>query len=131
MARDQAEAARRQAAPLDLLRRYVPLNLDEFIDLRRGGIEDTSGHDHRTCPGYVNEHNDHCLEYLFVDRRFEEIVRGAAAARQLKTKLAQAEQIATTAGTGGGRYSVRRSIGKRADGTPDRRQVIAVRAAFD
>ena len=61
--------------------------------------------------------------------RRRRLLAGAAAARRLKAELAQAEQIATAAGTGGDRYSVRRAIGKRADGTPDRQQVIAVRAA--
>jgi len=132
VAREQADAARRRAAPLDLLRRYVRERRGEFVDLRRGGIEDTSGHDHRACPGYVNTHKDNRLEYLFSDWQFEQVVGGASAARLLKAELAAQGHIATEAGTGGDRYSVRRRIGTRADGTPDRRQAIAVRAcAFD
>jgi hypothetical protein len=129
VAREHGEAAQWQATPLDLLRDHVRQNLDEFVDLRRGGIEDTSGHDHRARPGYINEHEKHGLELLFSDQRFQEIVGGAAAARRLKAELAQTGQIATAAGASGDRYSVRRTIGKRADGTPDRQQVIAVRAA--
>ena len=72
------------------------------------------------------------LEFLFFYWWFERIVGGAAAARRLEAELAQAEQIATAAGAGGGCYSVRRAIGKHADGTLDRRQAIVVRAAaFD
>ncbi len=129
VAHDQTDAVRRQVAPLDLLRRYVRDNLGEFVDLRRGGIEDTSGHDHRACTGYINEHKDHGLEFLFSDWRFEQIVGGAAAARRLKAELAGHGWLDTAAGTGGDRYSVRRTIGKGADGKGHREQVIAVRAA--
>jgi uncharacterized protein DUF927 len=132
VAREQADVARWRAAPLDLLRDYVRQNLDEFIDLRRGVIADTSGHDHRACPGYINEHEKHGLEFLFSDQRFEEIAGGAAAARRLKAELAGHGWLDTAAGTGGDRYSVRRTIGKGADGKGHREQVVAVRAAaFD
>jgi hypothetical protein len=60
----QAGAARWQAAPLDSLRQYVRENCSGFVDLRRGGIEDISTHDHRACPGYVNEHEDHGVTLL-------------------------------------------------------------------
>ena len=129
VAREQAEAGRRPAAPLELPREHVLQNRGEFVDLRRGGIDTTSGHDRRACPGYLNEHEKHGLEFLFSDQRFEEIAGGAAAARRLKAELAGHGWLDTAAGMGGDRYSVRRSIGKRADGTLDRRQVIAVRAA--
>ena len=98
------------------------------MDLRRGGIKDISRHAHRACPGYINEHKDHGLEFLFSDQRFEEIVSGAAAARRLKAELAGHGWL----DTGGDRYSVRRTIGKGADGKGHREQVVAVRAAaFD
>ncbi len=132
VARDQAAAALRQAAPLDSLRQYVRENCSAFVDLRRGGIEDISTHDHRACPGYVHQHEDNGLEYLFSDRRFEQVVGGAAAAKRLKAELAKRGWLDTAAGTGGDRYSVRRTIGKGADGKGHREQVIAVRAAaFD
>jgi hypothetical protein len=131
VARDQAGAARRQAAPLDSLRQYVRENRSGFVDLRRGGIEDTSTHDHRACLGYVHQHQDHGLEYLFSDRRFEWVV-GGAAARRLKEELAGRGLLATAAGAGSDRYSVRRTIGKGPDGKARREQVVAVRAAaFD
>ena len=129
VAREQAEAARWRAAPLDLLRDYVRLCQDKFIDLRRGGIKDISKHDHCACPGYINEHEKHGLELLFSDQRFEEIAGGAAAARRLKAELAGHGQLDTAAGAGGDRYSVRRTIGKGADGKGHREQVVAVRAA--
>ena len=107
-------------------------NCSAFVDLRRGGIENTSAHDHRACPGYVHQHEDHGLEYLFSDRRFEQVVGGAAAAKRLKADLAGRGWLATAAGTGSDRYSVRRTIGKGADGKARREQVVAVRAAaFD
>jgi hypothetical protein len=69
-----------------------------------------------------------CLEFLFSDWRFEQIVGGAAVARRLKVELAGHGWL----DTGGDRYSVRRTIGKGADGKGHREQVIAVRAAaFD
>jgi putative DNA primase/helicase len=132
IAREQADAARQLTAPLELLRQYVRQHRDEFVDLRRAGIENTSEHDHRTCPGYLNQHKSRGLEYLFSDWRFAQLVGGPLAAKRLKAELAQAGLIATAAGTGTDRYSVRRCIGKKADGTPDRVQVVAVRAvAFD
>ena len=132
MARDQAAAARWQAAPLDSLRQYVRENCSGFVDLRRGGIENTSRHDHRACPGYIHQHENNRYEYLFSDRRLEQVVGGAAAARRLKADLAERGLLAIAAGAGGDRYSVRRTIGKGADGKAHREQVGAVRtAAFD
>ena len=132
VARDQAAAARWQAAPLDLLRQYVRENSSGFVDLRRGGIGDTSTHDHRACPGYIHQHEDHGLEYLFPDRRFERIVGGAVEAKRLKAELAGRGLLAIAVGTGSDRYSVRRTIGKGADGKARREQVVVVRAAaFD
>ena len=94
-----------------------------------GEFADAAGHDHRACPGYVHQHENIGLEYLFSDRRFEGVVGGAAAARRLKAELAGRGMLATAAGTGSDRYSVRRSIGKGADGKARREQVVAVRAA--
>ena len=83
-----------------------------------------------TCPGYIHKHEDDGLEYLFSDGRFEQVVGGAAAARRLKAELARRGWLATAAGSD--RYSVRRTIGKGADGKARREQVVAVRAAvFD
>ena len=129
VARDQTAAARWQAAPLDLLRQYVRQNLDAFVDLWRGGIEDISTHDHRACPGYLHRHEDHGLEYLFSDRQFEQVVGGTAAARRLKADLYGRGWLATAAGAGSDRYSVRRRIGTGTDGKGHREQVVAVRAA--
>src|SRR3712207_7468272 len=55
VARDQGGAARRQAAPLDSLRRYVRENRGAFVDLRRGGIADAVGHDHRRSEEHTSE----------------------------------------------------------------------------
>jgi hypothetical protein len=126
---DRADAVRRQAAPLDLPRRHVRDNLGEFIDLRQRRVEDTSGHDHHACPGYLREHKDHGLEYLFAERQFERIVAGAPVARRLKGEPAGRSLINTAPGVSGDRCSVKPTIGKRADGTLDRQQVVAVRAA--
>jgi hypothetical protein len=103
--------------------------LHAFVDLLRGGIEDTSSHDHRACPGYVHQHEHDGLEYFFSDRRFEQVVGGAAAARRLKADLYGRGWLATAAGAGSDRYSVRRRIGKGGDGKARREQVVAVRAA--
>ena len=132
VARDEGGAARWQTAPLDSLRQYVRENRSGFVDLRRGGIGDTSTHDHRACPGYIHQHEDHGLEYLFPDRRFERIVGGAVEAKRLKAELAGRGLLAIAVGTGSDRYSVRRTIGKGADGKARREQVVVVRAAaFD
>ena len=132
VAREQVGVALWQAAPLDSLRQYVRGNCSAFVDLRRGGIGNTSGHDHRACPGYLHQHEDHGLEYLFSDRRFEQVVGAAAAAKRLKADLAGRGLLATAAGAGSDRYSVRRRIGTGTDGKGHREQVVAVRAtAFD
>jgi hypothetical protein len=100
-----------------------------FVDLRQGGIRDTSGHDHDTCPGYLNHHKMNGLEYLFSDRKFEEVAGGPAHAKRLKEELAREGRIAVEAGGGGvARCSVPRMIGRTAKGKLDRRQVIAIRA---
>ena len=55
-----------------------------------------------------------------------------AAAKRLKTDLAGRGMLDTAIGSGSDRYSVRRRIGKGADGKGHREQVVAVRAAaFD
>jgi len=75
---------------------------------------------------------DNGIEYLFSDRQFERVVGGAAAARRLKADLAGRGLLDTAAGTGSDRFSVRRTVGKGADGKARREQVVAVRAAaFD
>ncbi len=66
---------------------------------------------------------------MFSDRRFEQVVGGAAAARRLKAELAGRRMLDTAAGSGSDRFSVRRTIGKGADGKARREQVVAVRAA--
>ncbi len=69
---------------------------------------------------------------MFSDCRFEQVVGGAAAARRLKADLAGRGLLATAAGSGSDRYSVRRTVGKGAGGKARREQVVAVRAAtFD
>ncbi len=69
---------------------------------------------------------------MYSDRRFEQVVGGAVAARRLKADLYGRGLLATAAGAGSDRYSVRRTIGKGTDGKARREQVVAVRAAaFD
>ena len=103
-------------------------NCSGFVDLRRGGIENISTHDHHTCPGYINTRKDHGLEYSFSDRRFEQVVGGAAAAKRLKVELAGRGWLAA-ASAGSDRYTIRRTIGKGAEGKARREQIVAVRAA--
>ncbi len=69
---------------------------------------------------------------MYSDRRFEQVVGAAAAARRLKADLAGRGWLATAAGSGGDRFSVKRTVGTGADGKARREQVVAVRAAaFD
>ena len=77
------------------------------------------------------------VQYIMKPSRLEEypsgstkeIAGGAAAARRLKAELAKRGWLDTAAGTGGDRYSVRRTVGRGADRKGHREQVIAVRAA--
>ena len=62
----------------------------------------------------------------------EQVVGGPAEAKRVKEDLARQGQIDVTPGADGDRYSVKRTIGRTADGKADRRQVVAIRAAaFD
>ena len=129
VARDRAQsAAGREGALVERLYAHVGRNLGAFVDLRRGGMRDTSGHDHDNCPGYLNVHDKNGLEYLFSDPMIERIAGSRARAKQLKAELVELGRIAVEAGGGGiGRFSVRRAIGRTRSGKPDRRQVIAIR----
>ena len=65
----------------------------------------------------------------FINGQFEQVVGGTAAAKRLKTDLAGRGLLATAAGAGSDRYSVKRTVGKGSDGKARREQVVAVRAA--
>jgi putative DNA primase/helicase len=123
----RANAAQAQLAPMDRLRDYVRLHRKEFVDLRKHLIPKPSNHDHEGCSGYINQHADQGLEYLFADRKLEEIVGGPVFARRCKAELAANGMIATAAGSDGDRFSVKRAIG-RVKRKLVRRQVIAIRA---
>jgi hypothetical protein len=129
VARENAAASFQGAEPFNRLRGYVREHGATFIDLRSGTVRETDDHDHSACQGYIHEHQENGLEYLFPDRRFEEVVGGAQAAKSLKAELARRGHIEMAAGSGWERYSVKRVIGRRADRKPNRRQVIAIRAA--
>jgi hypothetical protein len=127
----RANAAQAQLAPIDRLRAYVRKNRRKFVDLRKGLISNPLSHDREGCSGYINQHADRGLEFLFADRKFEEIVGSPVLAKRCKSELARVGIIDKAAGSDGGRYSVKRTIG-RSKGKLVRRQVIAIRAlAFD
>jgi putative DNA primase/helicase len=123
----RANAVQAQLAPTDRLRAYVRQHRKEFVDLQKRLIPKPSSHDHEGCSGYINQHADQGLEYLFADRKLEEVVGGPVFARRCKAELAANGMIATAAGSDGDRFSVKRAIG-RVKGKLIRRHVIAVRA---
>jgi hypothetical protein len=109
--------------PIDALRRHVEENRASFIDLRKGLVNSASGHEHQSCPGYINRHHRDTLELLFS----EDVLLGVCGADQgrldeLKRSLDR-DGITRRAPN---RYVVRRSI---YSGARDCREyVLAVRA---
>ncbi len=114
---------------LERLRRHCRDHAALFVDLRRGGVPDTSRHNHDACPGYINDHKKRGLEHLFSEARFEAIAGGPQEAAALKRYLAERKQIAVDGAGASARYSVKRVIGRGGERAQNRPQVVAVRAA--
>ena len=128
--RSAASGVQGVEAVLERFRRHCRAHAALFVDLRRGGVPDTSRHDHDACPGYINDHKRHGLEHLFSEAKFEAIAGGPQEAAALKRHLAERKQIAVErGGDGSPRYSVKRVIGRGGERAKNRPQVVAVRAA--
>jgi hypothetical protein len=109
-----------RAAPMELLTAHVRMHRREFVDLRKGLVERSAGHDHDACPGYVNEAPDGSSEFLFSNNKLLDICGSRAALLQLKQKLSSDGMLLEDEH----RPSTRRTIWENGE----RQQVIAIRA---
>lgn len=109
-----------QRTGIEILRAYIDKNLDEFIDLQKDNLP--RNHDHKSCPGYINEHAGRA-EYLFSEKKLQEIMGSSWVAKALKKELHSKGLITTVAaGEGEMRYSTKRVIGGQ------RKSVLAINA---
>jgi hypothetical protein len=106
--------------PWVLLKSHVRAHRREFVDLRKGLVGRSAGHDHDACVGYVNKAPDGTVEFLFSNDKLREICGSEAALRRLKQDLSSDGMLLEDEH----RPSVRRTIWKNGD----REQVIAIRA---
>jgi hypothetical protein len=119
-----AVAQARADDPLERLEAHVHDRGGSFVDLRDGLIGPDERHDHGTCDGYINEGPDETLEYLFSEKKLQEVCGGKAGALRVKARLdADGWLVRDNA-----RPSTRRMIW--AEGENRREQVIAIRAEF-
>lgn len=109
--------------PLERLRRYVRQNQSKFVDLRDGLLDRRSGHDHDSCPGYVNRGSDGSVEMLFSNSLLLRLCGGHIELRRLKEELEESGRLIRDSH----RRVARRSIWKGPNG---RVHVTAVRTAM-
>jgi putative DNA primase/helicase len=77
----------RPVDPFDSLRQHVLQNRSKFVDLRNGLVVRSTGHNHDSCPGYVNQGPDGSVELLFSDAILRQLCGGFARLKQLKDEL--------------------------------------------
>jgi hypothetical protein len=77
----------RPVDPLDSLRQHVLKNRPKFVDLRNGLVVRSTGHNHDSCPGYVNLGPDGSVELLFSDAFLRQLCGGVSQVKQLKDEL--------------------------------------------
>jgi|ERR1700733_94958 len=107
---------------LESLRQHVRQNRSKFADLRKGLIVRNAGHDHDSCPGYVNRGPDRSVELLFSNGCLRRLCGGDTGVRRLKDELDKRGWLISESNRG----VTRRSIWKDG-GREDRRYVTAVR----
>jgi hypothetical protein len=77
----------RPVAPLESLRQHVRQNRSKFADLRKGLIARNAGHDHVSCPGYINQGPNGSVELLFSHDSLLRLCGGFSRVKQLKDEL--------------------------------------------
>ena len=108
-----AGTGQEQRTGIEILRAYIEKNQCTFIDLQKDKLP--RNHDHASCPGYIN-YNEQSgrLEYLFSEKKLQEIVENPWATKGLKKELHNKRLIATVrACEGEKRYSTKRTIGRK------------------
>jgi len=119
-------AQARAEDPFERLKAHVRDRRASFVDLRDGLIDPDGNHDHDSCEGYVNQHGDKTLEFLFAESKLQQVCGGKVQALRVKAELDAAGWLVRDTA----RPCTRRTIW--AGGRNKREQVIAIRAeAFD
>ena len=77
----------RPVDPLDSLRQHVRQNRSKFADLREGLIPRNTGHDHDSCPGYINRGPGGSVELLFSNDCLLQLCGSVTGVRRLKDEL--------------------------------------------
>lgn len=122
-----AAAPKPLRAPIEDLRQYLHEKTDDLADL-------TSPHalDQVRTEGansiYVAKHKAGGIEYLFPDKVLAQAVGGSKRASELKRELVRIGAVATEKHGDGERFLVKRRVGLKQEGSPDRRYFVAIRA---
>jgi putative DNA primase/helicase len=98
-------------APLESLRQHVRQNRSNFADLRTGLIARNAGHDHDSCPGYINRGPSGSVELLFSNDWLLQLCGSVTGVRRLKDELDKRGWLINEANRG----VTRRPIWKDAD----------------
>jgi hypothetical protein len=101
----------RPVDPLDSLRQHVRQNRSKFADLREGLIPRNTGHDHDSCPGYINRGPGGSVELLFSNDCLLQLCGSVTGVRRLKDELDKRGWLINEANRG----VTRRPIWKDAD----------------
>ena len=73
--------------PLESLREHVRQNRSKFVDLRNGLIARSVGHNHDSCPGYINRGPGGSVELLFSSDCLLQLSGGFSQVKKLKDEL--------------------------------------------
>jgi hypothetical protein len=69
------------------LRQHVLQNRSNFVDLRKGLIARNTGHNHNSCPGYINRGPGGSVELLFSNDCLLQFCGGFSQVKKLKDEL--------------------------------------------
>jgi putative DNA primase/helicase len=85
-----ATRPRRPVDPLESLRQHVRQNRSNFVDLSKGLIARSTGHNHNSCPGYINRGPGGSVELLFSNDCLLQLCGGFSQVKKLKDELDKA-----------------------------------------
>jgi hypothetical protein len=117
-----ATRPRRPVDPLESLRQHVRQNRSKFVDLRNGLVVRSTGHDHDSCPGYINRGPGGSVELLFSNDCLLQLCGGFSQVKKLKGELDKAGWLIKESKRGVTRRPIWRDGGRE-----DRVYVTAVR----
>jgi Domain of unknown function (DUF927) len=85
-----ATRPRRPVDPLESLRQHVRQNRSNFVDLSKGLIARSTGHNHNSSPGYINRGPGGSVELLFSNDCLLQLCGGFSHVKKLKDELDKA-----------------------------------------